>query len=429
MTIGLVRSLRVGRHLDWSAVNSRGAARGILCAEGNRGLLGKAWGNKRLMKRPLGSAFTWRGGLNNQSQSKLDPFLVIDNWDSLFDGSVQGVLPKSVLDHFPILLDGGGMRRRPSPFRFENMWVEGFKGQVKNWWAKQGEALNQVMYWDEKEKVSALNLEEYEARKEARESYKTWILREKISWRQKLREVRLKKGDNNTRFFHRMANAHSRRNRLSKVKVNGNNEVERLELPFLEEEVFAALSDLSKDKAPGGRFVKSLNAAFLVLVPKKGGAEDLKDFRLISLVGSLYKLLAKVLANRLKKVMVKVILESQNAFVEGRQILDIVLIANEVMDSMLKNNAGSVLCKLHIKEYDHVNWKFLISVLRKMTFGKKWIKWFKGLRQGDPLSPYLFVIVMEVFSCLLRRAISGGYLSGWRRLKTDDLSKLVSYVV
>ena len=92
-------------------------------------------------------------------------------------------------------------------------------------------------------------------------------------------------------------------------------------------------------------------------------------------MGSLYKLLAKVLANKLKKVMGKVILESQNAFVEGRQILDIVLIANEVVDSMLKNNVGSVLCKLHIKEYDHVNWKFLISVLKKMTFGKKWIKW------------------------------------------------------
>ena len=50
--------------------------------------------------------------------------------------------------------------------------------------AKQGEALSQVVYWDEKEKVSALNLEEYEARNEVRESYKTWILREKISWRQ-----------------------------------------------------------------------------------------------------------------------------------------------------------------------------------------------------------------------------------------------------
>ena len=93
-------------------------------------------------------------------------------------------------------------------------------------------------------------------------------------------------------------------------------------------------------------------------------------------MGNLYKLLAKVLANRLKKVTGKVILESQNAFVEDRQILYVVLIANEVVDSRLKNNAGGVLCKLHIKkEYDHVNWKFLISVLRKMGFGEKWIKW------------------------------------------------------
>ena len=58
------------------------------------------------------------------------------------------------------------------------------------------------------------------------------------------------------------------------------------------------------------KFVKSLNATFLVLVPKKGGVEDLKDFKSISLMGSLYKLLAKVLANRIKKVMGKVILES-----------------------------------------------------------------------------------------------------------------------
>ena len=66
-----------------------------------------------------------------------------------------------------------------------------------------------------------MNLEDYEARKEVRESYKTWVLREEISWRQKSREVWLKEGDNNTRFFHRMVNAHSRRNWLSKLKVNG----------------------------------------------------------------------------------------------------------------------------------------------------------------------------------------------------------------
>ena len=157
--------------------------------------------------------------------------------------------------------------------------------------AKKREALNQVVYWDKKEKVSALNLKEREARNEVRESYKTWILRKEISLGQKSREVWLKEGDNNTRFFHRMANAHNKRNWLSKVKVNGcwyteendlkanvvgafhnlysekggwrpcidglsfvgldSSEVERIELPFSEEEVFAALSDLGKDKALG----------------------------------------------------------------------------------------------------------------------------------------------------------------------------------
>ena len=84
-------------------------------------------------------------------------------------------------------------------------------------------------------------------------------------------------------------------------------------------------------------FLKSLNNTFLVLIPKKSGAEDLGDFRPISLLGGLYKLLAKVLANRLKRVVGKVVSTSQNAFVMGRQILD-ALIANEVIDLWQKQN-------------------------------------------------------------------------------------------
>ena len=111
-----------------------------------------------------------------------------------------------------------------------------------------------------------------------------------------------------------------------------------------------------------------------MLVLTKGGVEDLSDFRPISLVRGLYKLLAKVLANRLKKVVGKVVSLSQNVLVEERQILDILLIANEAIDSQVKNNECGVMCKLNIeKAYDHLKWDFLLQVLQKMGFGDKWV--------------------------------------------------------
>ena len=127
-----------------------------------------------------------------------------------------------------------------------------------------------------------------------------------------------------------------------------------------------------------GKFVRSINTKFIVMIPKKRGAWDFKDFLLISLVGSLYKLLAKVLANRLKKVMDRLVDEAQNAFVRGRQILDASLIANEVIDSMVKKKEKGILCKLDIeKVYDRINWKFLFGVLQKTGFMPKWVKWIK----------------------------------------------------
>ena len=78
-------------------------------------------------------------------------------------------------------------------------------------------------------------------------------------------------------------------------------------------------------------FTRGLNITFIVLIPKKGGAKDLRDFKPISLVGSLYKLLANVLADRLKRVVGKVVFEIQNAFVEGRLIIDASPVATEII--------------------------------------------------------------------------------------------------
>jgi hypothetical protein len=261
-------------------------------------------------------------------------------------------------------------------------------------------------------------------------------------------------------------------------------EASSLEFPFEEREVLEVVKCMNRDKTLGlngfsivlvqdcrdviktdimgvfqdfhahSRFVKSLNATFIALIPQKFGALDLKDFRPISLVTGVYKIIAKVLANRLRRVVGKIISKPQNAFVKGRQILDSVLIANECLDNRLNFGEPGLLCKMDIeKAYDHVNWDFLLYMLKICGFWEKLCSWIAhcissvhffvlvnstpfgffssacGLRQGDPLSPLLFVIVMEALSKLLTATIQRGFLSsfsvGSRRSEVVNISHLL----
>ncbi|RVX01036.1 hypothetical protein CK203_022884 [Vitis vinifera] len=131
----------------------------------------------------------------------------------------------------------------------------------------------------------------------------------------------------------------------------------------------------------------------------KGGVEDLGDFRPISLLGGHYKLLAKVLANRLKKVIGKVVFPYQNVFVKRRQILDASLTANEVINAWNKMGEKWIISK------------YLVMV-NEVLVG--FFSSLKGLRQGDPISSYLFVMGMEVLSVLIRRVVEGGFISRLR---------------
>lgn len=176
-----------------------------------------------------------------------------------------------------------------------------------------------------------------------------------------------------------------------------------LERPFSLEEVKSAMNSMEDDKALGpdgflikflkvcwevvgddvmevlsdfhskGQWCKILSTTFITLIPKKKGVVELKGFRSISLVGCIYKLLAKILAIRLKMVLGDVITKSQHAFVPIRQMIDCSLMANEIIDAMKRVGWEGVICKVDMENaYDHVNWAYVDWVLDQMGFSVKY---------------------------------------------------------
>lgn len=268
------------------------------------------------------------------------------------------------------------------------------------------------------------------------------------------------------RFFTR-ADKQRPKLRCNNLQKLSRGEAAVLESPFTEEEIWEVLRSCDGNRAPGpdgfnlnffktfwpaikeevirfflefhssGKLVQGLNAAFITLIPKQLVPESITDYRPISLIGCAYKLISKVLAARIKSVMPKLISHNQFAFTQGRQISDCILIANEVVDLLNKRQGGGFLLKLDFaKAYDNVEWSFLLDIMKVMNFGDRWNLWMrncistaslailvngspteffnieKGLRQGDPLSPFLFNLVANGLSCMLNQLLEDSLFSG-----------------
>ena len=123
--------------------------------------------------------------------------------------------------------------------------------------------------------------------------------------------------------------------------------------------------------------LRKINYTHIALVPKIKNPECITNFRPISLCNVIYKVVSKILANRLKRVLPNVISESQSAFVPRRLIIDNVLVAFELMHSMSQKRKGKtsqMTLKLDMsKAYDRVEWDFLEVVMCKMGFAPEWI--------------------------------------------------------
>ena len=189
-----------------------------------------------------------------------------------------------------------------------------------------------------------------------------------------------------------------------------------------------------------GRMLGSINFTHIVLIPKVTSPQRMSQFRPISLCNVLYKIASKVLVNRMKYILPQVISDSQSAFVLGRMITDNVIIAFETIH-YLKNlrvgNNAQMAVKLDMsKAYDRVEWNFLEAIMLKLGFHGRWVQLImvcvttvsyvimvngephgyvkpqRGLRQGDPLSPYLFLLCAEGLLVLLRKAERDSLIRG-----------------
>ncbi|GJR94349.1 RNA-directed DNA polymerase, eukaryota [Tanacetum coccineum] len=407
--------------------------------------------NAGLEEVPLGgSSFTWCHK-SATKMSKLDRFLISENLLITCPNITAITLERYLSDHRPILLRESRFDYGPSPFRFYHHWLEvdGFNNFVEDMWSvapdlKSGKAKL-------KEDLESLDADIDKGngtadmvtkRSEVVDSLQEINKLQTMEIAQKAKIKWCIEWDENSSFFHGMLN--KRRSQLSirgimvdgvwiedplKVKCESINTLATdllnrwtNELTLTWNTRILLLWSIRLTWNAIGAIPNGCNSSFIALIPKIPDANLVKDFRPISLIRSMYKIIAKNLANRLVGVLGDIVNEVQSAFIAERQILDGPFILNDVL-----------------QWYD---------ILKKFGFGDKWCNWIqsclrssrgsiiingspteefyfqKGLKQGDPLSPFLFILVMESLHLSFQRVVDAGMFKGVQLNPSLNLSHM-----
>ncbi|KAK4284609.1 hypothetical protein QN277_001415 [Acacia crassicarpa] len=509
-----------------------------------------------------GASFTWRGPGSATSSGlfeRLDRALANTSFLSTFEQCSVRVLPRvKFSDHNPICLCFGKdvvSRSVSRPFRFEAMWLhhQDYRAFLSEEWDIQGDLNLSLSRFQEAirvwnydvfgmvetrknrilarlngiQKSTAYPYSRYLCGLEInlQEDLQRILALEEVKWFQKSKDIWIKDGDRNTRYYHLKAKMRTRRNKIRALKSESGvwcseeEDLKRLvvqhffnlyceegevyvplrtrsNFPILDgatadrlgrvpsdEEIRCALFSIGSFKSPGidgfpaifyksnwgtvgpslCSFVKGVfrgnvpleeaNRTLISLIPKRDNPVQVSHFRPISLCTVHYKCITKVITLRLKEVMNDIVSPFQSSFIRGRHIHDNLIIGQEIMHIMNKNRSrkGLMAWKIDLeKAYDRIRWDFLKQVLTDVGFSKDFINLIvscvssvsfnvlwngsqtefffpkKGLRQGDPISPLLFVLCMDRLSHLICDEVADG---NWHPVRVATAGPVVSHLL